>query len=72
VPRLGRTDGTSAAAAIWKEPSPVKRIHIGKRRPRPAGRRQEPLPLDLRDPDIVKAHQLARNASLSGHRQKDA
>jgi len=40
----------------------VKQIHIGKRRPRPAGRRQEPLPLDLRDPDIVKAHQLARSA----------
>jgi hypothetical protein len=40
----------------------VKQIHLGKRRPRRADRRQEPLPLDPRHPDTVKAHQLARRS----------
>jgi hypothetical protein len=40
----------------------VKQIYIGKRRPRRADRRQEPLPLVPRDPDTVKAHQLARSS----------
>lgn len=44
----------------------MKHIHIAKRRPRPASRRQEPLPLDTRDPDIVKAHQLARSSGSQG------
>ena len=43
---------------------PVKQIHIGKRGPRPDGRRQEPLPPGPRDRDIVKVRQRARSYGL--------
>ena len=39
----------------------MTQIRITKRR-RPADWRLEPLPLDPRDPDIVRAKQLARRA----------
>jgi hypothetical protein len=42
----------------------MRQIRISKRRTRPVGWRQEPLRLDARDPDIVKAHQLARGSGL--------
>jgi hypothetical protein len=44
----------------------VRQTRIRKRRPRPVSRRQEPLRLDARDPDIIKAHQLARKSRLAG------
>jgi len=39
----------------------VRQTQIRKHRNRPAAWKQTPLPLDPRDPDIVKAHQLTRN-----------
>jgi hypothetical protein len=42
----------------------MKQIRISKRR-RPGGWWLEPLPPDARDPDIVRAKQLARRARLA-------
>ena len=39
----------------------MKQLRITKRH-RPGGWRQEPLPLDPRDPDIVRAKELARRS----------
>jgi hypothetical protein len=44
----------------------VRQTRIAKHRSRPAAWKQAPLPLDGRDPDIVKAHQLARNPGSRG------
>ncbi len=41
----------------------MRQIRISKRRARRAEWRQEPLQADPRDPDIVKAHQLARRSA---------
>jgi hypothetical protein len=41
----------------------MRQVHI--RRRRPADRPAEPLPLDPRDPDILRAKQLARGQSNS-------
>jgi hypothetical protein len=38
----------------------MKQIRIAKRHLRPARGRQTSLPLDPRDPDIVRAHRAAR------------
>lgn len=43
----------------------MRQIRIGKRRPGSASWRQEPLPAEARDPDIVHAHQIARRTSCS-------
>jgi len=43
----------------------MRQIRISKRRPGSASSRQEPLPADARDPDIVHAHQIARRTSCS-------
>ncbi len=51
-------------AGTRQEGSPMRQIRITKRQ-HPARCRLEPLPLDLRDPDIVRAKQLARRASPS-------
>jgi hypothetical protein len=72
------TTGRSAAAP-WRQerrptPSrcapcgrnPRETDRIAKHRSRPAAWKQAPLPLDGRDPDIVKAHQLARNPGSRG------
>lgn len=40
----------------------MRQVRISKRR-RPPGWPAEPLPLDPRDPDIVRAKQLARSQS---------
>ena len=48
-----------------KRRSQIRQIRIGKRRPGSASWRQEPLPTDARDPDIVHAPQFARRASCS-------
>jgi hypothetical protein len=42
----------------------MRQIRVTKR-PRPSDWRQEPLPLDPRDPDIVRAKELARRSSTS-------
>jgi hypothetical protein len=39
----------------------MKQIRRGKRHTQSASWRQEPLRLDPRDPDIVKAHRLTRS-----------
>jgi hypothetical protein len=44
----------------------VRQTRIQKHRSRPVGWKQTPLRLDGRDPDIVKAHQLARNPGWQG------
>ena len=51
----------------------MRQIRISKRR-HPASRSAEPLPLDPRDPDIVRAKQLARSSHPSRHlpTQQDA
>ena len=47
----------------------MKQLRITKRhRPDMRGWRQEPLPLDPRDPDIVRAKELARRASAAAAR----
>jgi hypothetical protein len=46
----------------------MRQIRIAKRRTRPASGPQVPLRADLRDPDIVHAHQLARRARVPGGR----
>jgi hypothetical protein len=40
----------------------MRQTHVAKRRPRPASWPQTPLAPDLRDPDIVRAHQITRRA----------
>jgi len=45
----------------------MKQLRITKRH-RPEGWRQEPLPLDPRDPDIVRAKELARRAGAASAR----
>ena len=57
---------TSPASGVGtrREGSPMRQIRITKRQ-RPAPCWLEPLPLDPRDPDIVRAKQLARRASPS-------
>ena len=42
----------------------MRQVQISKRH-RPARAWLEPLPSDARDPDIVRAKQLARRASLA-------
>jgi len=44
----------------------MKQIHRAKRHRGPASGRQEPLPADPRDPDIVHAHRIARRSSRPG------
>jgi hypothetical protein len=40
----------------------MRQIRVAKRRPGPASWSQTPLPPDLRDPDMVRAHQVTRSA----------
>jgi hypothetical protein len=49
----------------------MTQIRITKRR-RPDDWRLEPLPLDPRDPDIVRAKELARRARAEAPRQGHA
>jgi hypothetical protein len=44
----------------------MKQTQKTKRRRGPAGGRQEPLPVDPRDPDIVHAHRIALRGSRPG------
>ena len=46
----------------------MRQVQISKRH-RPAREWPEPLPPDARDPDIVRAKQLARRASPAGQRR---
>jgi hypothetical protein len=41
----------------------MKQIHKAKRHRGSARGRQEPLAVDPRDPDIVRAHRIARRSS---------
>ena len=53
----------------------MSQIRIGKSRPGSASWRQEPLPADGRDSDIVHAHQIVRRTSCDrrrGDRQRQA
>ena len=43
----------------------MRQIRITRRRHRPGSWRQEPPPHDLRDPDIVHAHEAARRQARS-------
>lgn len=45
----------------------MKQLRITKRH-RPGGWRLEPLPLDPRDPDIVRAKELARRSRAAASR----
>ena len=45
----------------------MRQVRTSKRR-RPAGEPAEPLPLDPRDPDIVRAKQLTRSQSPNPRR----
>jgi hypothetical protein len=47
----------------------VKQIRISKQH-RPARKWLEPLPQELRDPDVVRAKQLARRAGSRAERQR--
>ncbi|HEY3955832.1 MAG TPA: hypothetical protein VGM53_20870 [Streptosporangiaceae bacterium] len=47
----------------------MKQIRISKQN-RPARTWLEPLPLELRDPDVVRAKQLARRADSRSQRQR--
>ena len=44
-------------------------LRIEKRHARPARRELETLPLDPRDPDIVRAKQVQSRSSLAGGRR---
>jgi hypothetical protein len=44
----------------------MKQIQRAKRHRGSDGGRQEPLPVDPRDPDIVHAHRIARGSSRPG------
>jgi hypothetical protein len=44
----------------------MKQIQKAKRHRGPASGRQEPLPADPRDPDIVNAHQITRRSRRPG------
>ena len=44
----------------------MKQIQRNKRHRGPASGRQEPLPADPRDPDIVHAHRITRRSSRPG------
>jgi hypothetical protein len=52
-----------------QEGSPMKQIRISKQH-RPAREWLEPLPLEPRDPDVVRAKQLARRADSQSPRQR--
>lgn len=50
----------------------MRQTRAARRRPRPTGWPQTPLPPDPRDPDIVRAHQVTRRARTTpGRRQRD-
>ncbi len=49
----------------------MKQIRVSKQR-RPAREWLEPLPLEPRDPDVVRAKQLARRADCRSQRQRRA
>jgi hypothetical protein len=44
----------------------MKQVHKTKRHRGSAGKRQEPLTVDPRDPDIVHAHRIALRSSRPG------
>lgn len=44
----------------------MKQMQKAKRHRGPAGGRQEPLPVDPRDPDIVHAHRIALGSGRPG------
>jgi hypothetical protein len=48
----------------------MKQIHRAKRHRGPASGRQEPLPADPRDPDIVHAHRITRRSRPGADRQR--
>jgi hypothetical protein len=47
----------------------MRQIRISKQS-RPTRMKLEPLPLELRDPDVVRAKQLARQADSRPQRQR--
>jgi hypothetical protein len=47
----------------------MRQIRISKQN-RPARKELEPLPLELRDPDVVRAKHLARQAGSRSQRQR--
>lgn len=49
----------------------MRQIRISKRRTHSAGRRQEPLRPDPRDPDIVKAHEITPSRPGDAHQECD-
>ena len=48
----------------------MNQIHRAKRHRGPASGRQEPLPADPRDPDIVHAHRITRRSRPGADRQR--
>jgi hypothetical protein len=48
----------------------MKQIQKAKRHRGPASGRQEPLPADPRDPDIVHAHRITRRSRPGADRQR--
>lgn len=58
---------TAVDAPHQAEGFPMKQVRINKQH-RPAREWLEPLPPDARDPDVVRAKQLARRADPSRHR----
>jgi hypothetical protein len=48
----------------------MKQIQRAKRHRGPASGRQEPLPADPRDPDIVHAHRITRRSRPGADRQR--
>jgi len=66
-PPRGETQVRTSRPGTERKGSPMRQIRVSKRQ-RPASGRLEPLPPDARDPDIVRAKQLARRAR-PGQRQ---
>ena len=64
-----RSPGARGRPGTACEGAAMKQLRITKRH-RPDGWRLDPLPLDPRDPDIVRAKELARRAGAASARPR--
>ena len=68
-PGNARRTGIRTAYRRNRRGFPMKQIRISKQH-RAARKWLEPLPLELRDPDVVRAKQLVRRADSRSQRQR--
>ena len=69
--RAAAAAGSRFMAGAGAEGFSMRQIRISKRK-RATDQHLEPIPRDLRDPDVVRAKQYARHPRPAVHRQREA